>query len=435
MIRIGAATRDISPDGSIPLCGQTHVRISKFQHDPLTVNAVYFEQDDRKAVLVSCDLVGMEQPMVTAIKKSCFERYGLGPHQLFLACTHTHLGPYTNESKWVPPEVVMQDYLQEIQEKIVQAVGQAIAGAEPCEVYADSGFVEQMGFNRRGILKDGRGQMYYGSWDPDFDRLEGPRDGEVGVIFAHPVGKEFDQLKVVITSFSTHPNSMEGESFVSADLVASVRRQIQKTFGDDVVVVYLTGAAGNTAPSDLENNPERKMPWRNESGWRRSGYYLGSEIVKTIAGTLEPMKDPKLDYQSRTLPLAIRDYPEDLDFSKIQRGMEQIFVDSREHWSEWKKNNAAEDICLSVLRIGDAAICTNPAELYCEFGLAIKKDSPARVTLVAELTDGCIGYVPIPEAIRNGGYSAFHEWASSRFEETAGDKIVQHTIEMLKKVF
>lgn len=434
-MRIGAASKDISPRGSIPLCGQTSVRISKYQHDPLTANAVFFEQDGKKAVLISCDLVAMEQPMVQAIKKRCREQYGLDEQQVYLACTHTHLGPYTSENKWVPPEVVKHDYLQEIQENTVKAVGEAIANAELCQVYTGKGFVEQMGFNRRGLLKDGTAQMYYGSWNVDFDRLEGPRDGEVGVIFAHPAGKEFDQIKVVISSFSTHPNSMEGDSFVSADLVASVRRQIKKTFGDDVVVVYLTGAAGNTAPSDLEKDTGKKMPWRGESGWRRSGYYLGSEIVKTIAGTLEPMKDPKLDYQSRTFSAAVRDWPKDLDFSKIQRGMDKIFLDSREHWSEWRKNEPFGEVCVNVLRIGDAAICTNPAELYCEFGLAIKKDSPARVTLIAELTDGCIGYVPIPEAVRNGGYSAFHEWLSSRFEESTGDKIVHNTLEMLKKVF
>jgi neutral ceramidase len=434
-MRIGAAGKDMSPQGSIPLCGQVDVRISKFQHDPLTANAVYFEDGGKKAALVSCDLIGLELPVVRAIQKRCFERYGLDESQVHVSCVHTHLGPYTYPSSWAPPEVLKQDYLEEIQEKIVQAVGEAIANAEPCEVYAGKGFAEQMGFNRRGVLKDGSAQMYYGSWNADFDRLEGPRDGEVGVIFAHPAGKEFDQLKVVIPSFSTHPNSMESESFVSADLVGSVRRQIKKTFGEQVVVVYLTGAAGNTAPSDLENNREQKMPWRGESGWRRSGYYLGSEIIKTIAGTLEPMANPKLDYQTRVLKMAVRDWPKDFDLSRVQSWIRPNCENAMAHWAEWKEKNPTSDVSLSVIRIGEAAICTNPTELYCEFGLAIKKESPARVTLIAELTDGMIGYVPIPEAIRGGGYSAMPEWMSCRHEENAGDKIVQNTLEMLKKIF
>jgi neutral ceramidase len=434
-MRIGAASKDMSPQGSIPLCGQVDVRMSKFQHDPLTANAVYFEEGGKKAAIVSCDLVGMVLPMAAQIHKRCLEQYGLTEQQVHIACTHTHLGPYTYPSTWAPPEVLKQDYLHEIQEKVVAAIGEAIANAEPCEVYAGKGFVEQMGFNRRGVRKDGSADMYYGSWNGDFDRLEGPRDGEVGVIFAHPAGKEFDQIKVVISSFATHPNSMESESFVSADLVASVRRQIKKTFGEQVVVVYLTGAAGNTAPTDLENNREAKMPWRGETGWRRSGYYLGSEIVKTIAGTVEPMKKPKLDNQTRLLKIAVRDWPKDFDWSKIHPAFKPHCENACAHWDEWKKKNPTSDVPVGVIRIGDAAICTNPAELYCEFGLAIKKQSPAEVTLIAELTDGMIGYVPIPAAIRGGGYSAMPEWMSCRHEETAGDKIVQTTLDMLNQIF
>jgi hypothetical protein len=434
-MHIGAASKDMSPKGAIPLCGQLDVRISKFQHDPLTANAVYFEDKGKKAVIVSCDLVGMPLSMVTEIQKRCLDRYGLTSEQVHIACTHTHLGPYTCDNGWADTEVMKPDYLEEIKENIVTAVGESIANAETCEVYAGKGFVEQMGFNRRGIRKDGVGQMYYGSWNPDFDHLEGPRDGEVGVIFAHPTGKEFDQLKVVISSFSTHPNSIEGESFISADLVGSVRQQIKKTFGEQVVVVYLTGAAGNTAPSDLENNPQGRVPWRNESGWRRSGYYLGSEIIKTIAGTIEPMKNPTLDYQSDSFKAMVRDWPKDFNWSRIQTEMGRIFKNSQEHWNEWKQKEPFSETRLNVIRVGDAAICTSPAELYCEFGSAIKKGSPAKVTLISELTDGMIGYVPIPEAIHNGGYSAYPEWESSCLEAETGDKIVEHTLKMLKKVF
>jgi hypothetical protein len=84
--------------------------------------------------------------------------------------------------------------------------------------------------------------------------------------------------------------------------------------------------------------------------------------------------------------------------------------------------------------VGDAAICTNPAELYCEFGLEIKKRSPAKVTLISELADGWAGYVATPQAIRHGGYSA-QASNVARLVPDAGWQIVYATEEMLRTAY
>ena len=89
---------------------------------------------------------------------------------------------------------------------------------------------------------------------------------------------------------------------------------------------------------------------------------------------------------------------------------------------------------LHVIRLGDAAICCNPAELYVEFGLAIKKHSPASVTLIAELSDGWCGYVPTPEAIRHGGYSATTN-RYTRLVPEAGWIMTEATQQLLNKAF
>jgi hypothetical protein len=91
-------------------------------------------------------------------------------------------------------------------------------------------------------------------------------------------------------------------------------------------------------------------------------------------------------------------------------------------------------IRLHALRIGDAAICFNPAELYVEFGLAIKQRSPAKVTLVAELSDGYCGYVSTPEAIRHGGYSAASA-SHTRLIPEGGWMMVETTEQLLIQAF
>jgi len=73
-------------------------------------------------------------------------------------------------------------------------VQRALADLEPATLYAARGYIEQMGWNRRGMRRDGSCHMYWGSWKEDFVGLEGPRDGEVGVIWATNAA---GQVKVV----------------------------------------------------------------------------------------------------------------------------------------------------------------------------------------------------------------------------------------------
>jgi hypothetical protein len=89
---------------------------------------------------------------------------------------------------------------------------------------------------------------------------------------------------------------------------------------------------------------------------------------------------------------------------------------------------------LNVLRVGDAAVCTNPAELFVEYGLAFRERSPARVTLISELTDGYVGYVPTERAFARGGYET---WAAptSQLVPEAGEQIVRATQGLLEKAF
>jgi len=273
--------------------------------------------------------------------------------------------------------------------------------------------------------------MYWGSWREDFVGIEGPRDGEVGVIFAR---RADGHVKAVITSFSTHPNCVEGESFYSADLPGEVRRVLRGALGDDVGVVYLTGAAADTAPSIMENNRANIQPWRGETGLVRSGLYLGGEILKVIAEQVTPMQHPEVRHTQARIDIPMRQWDSWADLSEFKGGMLDFFEKSRADWPRLMQVANPVAVPLHVLRLGKAAICFNPSELYVQFGLAIKIDSPAGITLVAQLTDGYCGYVPTPEAIRHGGYSATAA-SHTRLVPEAGWMMVETTRELLAQAF
>jgi hypothetical protein len=59
---------------------------------------------------------------------------------------------------------------------------------------------------------------------------------------------------------------------------------------------------------------------------------------------------------------------------------------------------------ISAVRISELALVTFAAETFTEIGLAVKAASPARHTLFASLTDGCISYLHTEASHTEGGY-------------------------------
>jgi len=275
--------------------------------------------------------------------------------------------------------------------------------------------------------------MYWGSWRANFEGIEGPRDGQVPVISARRPGGE---LKAIVTGFTTHPNCLEGESFYSADIPGAVRKYVRRLLGEHVGVVYFTGAAGDTAPSIMENNTQNLQPWRGEVGVERSGRYLATKIAELVDSTHEPFvaKMPGVLRQAQVeLNIPVRAYPKTWDPMSLEwKAGAEYFERERKRWNDVVRNNCTTR--LNVIRIGDAAICTNPTELYCQLGHDIKRASPAKMTMIAELTDGYAGYVPTRSAFARGGYSTY-PGETCKLEEDADTRIVDATRQLLAQVF
>ena len=83
-----------------------------------------------------------------------------------------------------------------------------------------------------------------------------------------------------------------------------------------------------------------------------------------------------------------------------------------------------------AIRIGDVALLTQPCELYCQFGIDIKRRSPAPLTAACSIADGYRGYCPTAYGVLGGGYSGepIH-WC--RLELLAGYKIVDTAAKLL----
>ena len=88
---------------------------------------------------------------------------------------------------------------------------------------------------------------------------------------------------------------------------------------------------------------------------------------------------------------------------------------------------------LHVIRLGDVAICTNPFELYTDFGLQIKARSKALQTFVIQLAGTSGKYVPTEKAVEGGSYSAGIN--SNLVGPEGGQVLVDRTVEAINSLW
>ena len=102
-------------------------------------------------------------------------------------------------------------------------------------------------------------------------------------------------------------------------------------------------------------------------------------------------------------------------------------------WREFE-DHPADALPIHALRVGGLALVTNPCELYCQFGLDLKRRSPAGVTMVSQITNGSVGYCPTIPSIMGGGYSGMPIYWT-RLEPYAGYKLVEAWARMLNELW
>jgi len=147
--RSGVATAVITPTRPMPMSGYAARKAPAADKDQdLFGKALAIEDSGgNRVVFITLDLIGVIEPLRTAVEKQVAEKYNVPPHALVMNASHTHCGPAygRNDAK---------DYFDELVGKLVGIVGEAVNGLEPARIsyaHAKCGFA----MNRRTPTADG----------------------------------------------------------------------------------------------------------------------------------------------------------------------------------------------------------------------------------------------------------------------------------------
>jgi hypothetical protein len=457
---VGTAAVDITPAGPVAVSGQFPMRIAKTVETPITANVIALESRDEGAsrdlvIMVSCDLLYIPTEVLDLVRQAVNKRLpDLDTTKIFLNGTHTHTAPVLLPDKYpIPKDGVVQ--VDQYRSFLAQRVAGAIVRAWNARrtgslTWGLSHAV--VAYNRRAVYADGSAQMYGKTDVPEFRNLEGYEDHDVGTLF---FWNESRELLAVVVNVSCPSQEVESRSTVNADFWHPVRQALHKRFGPQLCVLGWTGAAGDQSPHLMYRKAaDERM--RNLRGLSRLDE-IARRIVTAVEDAYETVKndrhaDVPLIHKVKKLQLPMRlvtkaEYAEAK--ATVDKAAAQIEKDPGSAAGEYRRMKWYEttvkrferqkadprptyQVELHVIRIGNIVICTNPFELFTDYGIRIKAAARAVQTFVVQLA-GPGTYLPTEKAVRGGHYSAVVH--SSLVGPEGGDILVARTLNIINSLW
>lgn len=416
-LRAGCCQIEITPPLGVYLAGHFNARPSVGIHDPLTCQVIVLEQGGQRLALVGNDLIHVDGELTSQVRARVQTQVGIEPEQVMVWGTHTHAGPIMNAGGSEPREEAVHRLLaQQIAGAVVAAAGRL----RPARLRVGWGSEERIAHNRRYRLKDGSVRTNPGVGNPEVVAVDGPIDPTVGALWV----EDEQGLQAILVNFGCHLDVLGNGNFLySADYPYYLRQALQAAYGRALVVPFANGPCGNI-------NHINVFGTKRQGGYDHAqlmGRVLAGEVLK-MEGAAQLLEVTTLRGRSEVLDLPRRPYSEaELEeFAAIladERIADRAYpkVRARTHLARHASGVATEPVEVQALQIGSLAVLGTPAEYFVEFGLQLREQCPAEHTLIVELANDNIGYVPTPQAFDEGGY----EGTSARFDRDTGRRLAE----------
>jgi len=383
---IGIASVDITPPVGVTLSGYTP-RISRSIGHALRAEAMACRRGDKAWVLVASDTIGYGRDDVAEIRDRIRQACGLPGEAVMICATHTHSGPATLFGGDGLNDLDRQ-YLADLKGKLADVAVAAFRSAEPGRLETTWTEAPSLAHNRR--VKGADGAWGNEWWDPD-GKHPGYVDPSVMLV---GVRRPDGRLAALMVNYGCHPVTLGYDSFaVSPDYPGYLKDALERQAVAGTVL-FVNAGGGNVNPRvciEVGDEHPRKM-----------GEALAA-IVASAVGRLAPVADGPLAWRREPWTLVrTREPRKPLDRPGFHVG-DSIPTE------------------IQALRVGDLGLIGLPGELFSEYSRMLRDISSVPQTVVMQLANDCISYLPTDEAMAQGAYES-----KSAPVEGMQDMIMEH---------
>ncbi len=286
----GFAERDITPELGMEQPGGYGKAFHRTKHDACKVRASVFDDGTKRVAIVGIDALLIRRQIVNAVRKEIHAQCGIPSEAIMIAASHSHSagpmgmilpGEFDQDSDLVKTlaygksSTADAKYLNQVEQAIIAAVVDADRHKVAARCGAGVGFEDKVAFNRRFRMAGGLTMTHPGQGNPDILEPAGPTDPQVGVIGAWNSEGKFLGC---IVNFCCHATT--GPGGISADYIYYIEKTIRGLMGDEAIVVFVPGMAGDV--TQVDNRSPFAIKQFGEVAARFVGGRVGAEALKVL---------------------------------------------------------------------------------------------------------------------------------------------------------
>ncbi|MFD1144645.1 neutral/alkaline non-lysosomal ceramidase N-terminal domain-containing protein [Larkinella insperata] len=441
---IGVAQEDITPPIGIYArnWGAATHEVAEGIHRPLMLSCVTFQTtpDAQPLVLIGADLGWWrssddEQLLRTAVLKAL----SLDESRLLFCLSHTHAGP--SMSRDDAPKAgghLVEPYLRLIQERTIQAVQTALAGAQPATLTWAYGTCA-LAVSRD--LPDREQDRYICGMNPG--------ESADNTLLVGRIADQQDRILGTIVNYACHPTTLAWENrLISPDYIGAMREVVEQA--THAPCLFLQGASGELSPREQYVGDTRIA----DTYGRQLGYAVLSTLEAVLpaktrlsfTGVVEsgaPLaiwkKEPyapstTLRAERVEVELPLKPLPSLAEIENEWAACQDNVLKER----LWRKRGIRKTVGdgevtkmpLWVWHLGESVLVAQPNEAYSAFQQQLRARFAPKAVAVMNLVNGSTGYLP-PENLYD--FDLYPVWQTP-FAQGSLELLIESAIQITRNL-
>lgn len=393
---------------------------------PVYARAMILQSGAQSAVIVSLEIMDLSPVHATALRGRISRELAVDAGAVSICSTHTHYAPAV--FPLVECGAVSPEYLAWLDERIIEAVRQAMTNMKPAHLSVGWAPLD-IACNRRAAVRGDRGGA---------DGMS-PRDTQVRAL---SVKDDTGRLVAVLFHYACHPVSMRSEfNEVYGDFPGVAASLIEQSY-EASVAIFINGCAGDINPQQQYcQAPERT---------RRAGQLMADAVASAVdAGSALGQKAQlQVGFHTIELPTAPPDsqaWEKELasvrgECAKVEPAKDALklrMLSAHKNFLQYRLDEVREGrypatiaARVQIIRIGALNLIAMSGEVLYEIGQSIIEGYDAKLFWPVAYANGTIGYVSTRRAYGEGGYEPVDScWYYNRpfLSPASADVLIQAT--------